>query len=172
MCVPVLAQKGAVEKTVQEKNVTVISAETSADGKSTIAKEVVDECIVSLPRADELEPMTTAQPVFVKNANGKEGDNRHVKAYTATCEIHYLVRQKELIIITTNSVTAQVPVIKEVTRTVRSSEKIASDSNEGDVFEDLTPRRYYFSTAKGAAENARARARVWLKNHASVVCTD
>jgi hypothetical protein len=114
--------------------------------------------------------MVEAQSLYLKHINGKEGDNRHVKTYTATVEIHYLVRQKELIIITMNTVPAKEPVLKEVSRTVRMSETISSDSGEGDLFADRSPRRYYFTSAEGAAENARARAGVWLKQHAGVVC--
>jgi hypothetical protein len=161
---------GPAGKAVTEKNVTVISAETSADGTSKIAKEIVEEFIVSLPSADELEPLVATKSQYLKHVNGKEEDNRHVKTYTAQVEIHYLVRQKELIIITTNSVQAQEPVIKEVERTIRKSETVVSDPNEGDLFANRSPREYFFTTAKGAAENARQRAQVWLKNHAHVVC--
>jgi len=169
-CANIAAGAGNAAKNVEEKNITIIQAEMSADGKTRIAREIVEECIVSLPDTAELEPAVEARSVYVRNVNGKDGDNRHVKTYTARVEIHYLVRQKELIIITSNSVPAQEPVLKEVERTVREVEVVTSDPNDGDIFAAISPRQYYFTTAQGAAENARQRARVWLKNHAGIIC--
>jgi hypothetical protein len=117
---PVAETKSQDTKTLVTKNVTIVSAEASADGKSQIGKEIVEECIVSLPQASELAPLVEAHSLYLKDINGKPGDNRYVKTYTAKVEINYLLRQKELIIITTNSVPASEPVIKEVSRTVRA----------------------------------------------------
>ncbi len=152
------------------KNITIISAQTSADGKSTIAREVVEECILSLPAAGELEALTNAKTEYLRKLNGDPSQNQHMKVYAASVTINYLVRQKTLIIVTTNSVTAQEPVVKEVEKTVQKSQVIESDPNEGDVFSDISPRTYYFSTAEAAARNAKERARIWLKQHQQVLC--
>jgi predicted outer membrane protein len=152
------------------KNVTIISTQSSADGKSNVSKEVVEECIVSLPRASELDALTEARSVYLKQINGKDDDNRYVKVYSATIEVNYLVRQKELIIITTNSVTGQEPVIKEVERTVPGKQIITSDSENGDLFAGHSPRKYYFSSAEAATRDARKRAEIWIKQNRSIVC--
>jgi len=168
MLVPAAA--GPTQKTVEEKNLTIISAEASADGRSAIAKEIIEECIVSLPAVADLEPLVEAKSKYLRHINGKENNNKYVKTYTAKVEIHYLIRQKEMIIITTNSVPAQKPVIKEIERMVRKVETVISDPQEGDLFADRSPREYYFTSGQKAAQNAKARAEVWLKQHRGVVC--
>jgi hypothetical protein len=135
-----------------------------------VRKELVEECIVSLPAAGELVATTKAQTRYLKDIDGKEGDDRYVKTYAASVTINYLVRQKELIIITTSSIAGQEPVIKEVERMVRKSETIVSDPEEGDLFAGNSPRRYYFSSPEKAEQDARERAGAWLKQHKHVVC--
>jgi hypothetical protein len=161
---------GSKAGATENKNITIIAAESKADGKSEVRKELVEECIVSLPKPQGLVATTKAHTKYLKDIDGKEGDDRYVKTYTASVEINYLVRQKELIIITTSSVTGQEPVIKEVERMVRKSETIVSDPEEGDLFAGSSPRRYYFSDPGKAEQDARDRAAAWLKQHADVVC--
>ncbi|MBD3391865.1 MAG: hypothetical protein GF418_07395 [Chitinivibrionales bacterium] len=169
-CACMAAPRVSAGENAENKNVTIISAQSSADGKSQIAKEIVEECIVSLPSPAKLEAVTEAKTEYLRHINGKEDDNRHMKTYRATVEIHYLVRQKELIIITTSSVTGQEPVLKEVERMVRESATIRSDPNEGDVFANRSPREYFFSSPEKAAASAKKRAHVWLNNHTHAVC--
>jgi hypothetical protein len=152
------------------KNVTVISAHSAADGESTITRETVEECIVSLPAADELEALTSAESQYIRKLNGDPDKNQHMKVYRATVTVHYLERQKELVIITTNAIPAQKPVVKEVEKTVRRSAVIESDPAEGDIFSAMSPRTWYFSSAEAAAQNAKERAAVWLAQHRHALC--
>jgi hypothetical protein len=126
--------------TTVNKNVTIISAQTSADGASQVSKELLDECIVLLPKAAELEPFVDAKVLYVRDINGKKDNNKYVNTFVARVEIHYLMRQREMIIITSNAVPSQAPVIKEVTRTVPRCDTVYSAIQEGDVFSGTTPR--------------------------------
>ena len=157
-------------QTNEEKNVTIITTQSSADGKSQIAKELLEECIVKLPNVKSLEALIETESKFLRDINGKKNDNRHLKVFSATISINYLVRQKEMIIITTNSVTGQEPVVKEVERTVPKSVTIQSDPDEGDLYASGQSRDYYFSTPEKAEENAKKRARIWIKQHETQVC--
>jgi hypothetical protein len=152
------------------KNVTVISAQTSADGASQVSKELLDECIVSLPKAADIEPFVDAKVLYVRDVNGKKDSNKYVNTFVAHVEIHYLMRQREMIIITSNSVPSQSPVIKEVTRMVPRCDTVYSAAQEGDVFAGTTPRTYYFTKQEDAAKSAQSRAATWIKQHEPILC--
>ncbi|MBD3317272.1 MAG: hypothetical protein GF344_15910 [Chitinivibrionales bacterium] len=170
VCLSTQAWGAEEEDRIQDKNVTIISAKSTADGKSQVHKEIVEECIVSIPDASDLAATTNAHTRYLKDINGEAGDDRYVKTYTAAVTINYLIRQKELLIITTNSVAGREPVIKEVERTVKKSETIVSDPEDGDLFAGNSPRRYYYGTKEAAEKDARARALIWLKQHRDVIC--
>ena len=159
----------AADLDTDHKKVTFISTRTTADGKSRIARELVEECIVSLPSATELEADVTTESRYLKKISGDENENRWTKVYTATVTINYLLRQSELIIITTNSVEAQEPVIKEVKKTIRQSHTVTSDPNDGDLWAGPNHDHYY-TTLQKAKANAEQRALVWIKQQKNTVC--
>jgi hypothetical protein len=154
------------------KNITLISAQSAADSKSQVRKELLEECIVSLPKTDQLEAEVVAETGFLKEINGEKGNNQHTKTYNAFIEINYLVRQKELIIITTSSVQGQEPVTKVYERNIRQSMRFDSDPGLGDLFAGQSNRRYYFSSAGKAMADVKARAAIWLKQQQPVLCPE
>jgi hypothetical protein len=152
------------------KNVTVIRGQSSADGSSEVTAELLEECIVSLPRPADLEPQITAESGYLKEINGDPAKNEFVKTYAASLEINYMLHQKELIIVTTRSVQGQAPVMKEVDKNIRQTKRFESNPANGDLYAGRSNRQYYFSTSEAAANDVKKRAETWLKQQSAVVC--
>ena len=93
------------------KKVTLISAVSSADGKSSMGTRLLEECIEKIPEGKLLSANVTAKPLFLKEINGEKNKNEFVTVYTATLDVNYMVHQKELIIITSNSVEKSEPLM-------------------------------------------------------------
>lgn len=157
------------EKRVVEKNVTVLHGQ-APDGKSEIGERILEECIVSLPGVDELAPEVVSQSVYLKEINGDPSKNDFVKTYSATIEINYMIYQKVLLVVTTNSIQGQEPVMKVMEKSIKQSKRFESNSSDGDLYAGRSRRQYYFSTSEGAAADVKKRAAVWLKQQHSVVC--
>jgi hypothetical protein len=160
---------GQEGKTVN-KNVTMIQAQTTADGKTEVREQLLEECIVALPALSALEPAITTDAKYLKEINGDPAKNDFIQTYAAALDINYLVHRKVLLIITTNSVPAQPPVTREMQKTLRESQHFESDPANGDLFAGHSKRQYFFSTADGAANDVKKKAEAWLKQQASVVC--
>ncbi len=158
------------ESKVLTKNVTVIAAQSSADGGSEVRRELIKDCILSLPNPDEVAPQMSSEPVYLKQVNGETGRDEWAKAYTAKLEINYLTVEKELLIITTRSVQGQKPIIKEVEKKLRHSQLFTSDPSEGSTFAGQSHRQYFFTKAEDATKDVRDRAKVWLQQQKPVLC--
>jgi len=152
------------------KNVTIIQGTSVADGKSQVAERLLEECIATLPNPRSLEPIVTSQSQFLKEINGEQGKNEFVKTYTAVLEINYVVHQKVLIVVTTNSVQGQEPVMKVLDKTLKQSKKFVSSSSDGDIYAGRSRRQYYFSTADGAKKDVQERAAAWIQQQSAVMC--
>ncbi len=165
------AAHAAGEKTrTENRNVTVVTAHTTADGSSSIALEKIQDCILGLPDPDKLEALVTSEAVFVQGLNGEKNRNEWIKSYTARLDVAYITREKDLVIVTTRSVQGQPPVFREVEKTLRHTETFVSNPAEGDAYAGRSDRRYYFTTAEGAIKDVKDRARVWISQQASAVC--
>ncbi len=153
------------------KNVTVITAQSSADGGSTITTEKVKECLGSLPSIEGLEAEIHSEVKFLRDINGKTGDNRQVKVHTARLEVNYMLHQQDLIIVTTKSVQGQQPAFREVERELKQTREFSSNPANGDIFAGKSNSiQYYFSTPEAAAKDAKERARIWLASQVNVLC--
>jgi hypothetical protein len=137
-----------------------------------VRKELLEECIVSLPQPVDLDADVSSSSFFLKGINGDNSNNAFVKTYTAVIEINYMLHQKELIIVTTSSVQGQEPVMKVFERNIRRKKSFESNSTNGDIYAGRSNRQHYFSTAEGAIKDAKKRALVWLRQQAAVVCPD
>ena len=73
---------------------------------------------------------------------GDDKKKDHVKTYQATIEINYMLYQKELIIITTNSVESTKPVLEEKTRRIKKSKTFKSKPENGDIFAGRSRRQH------------------------------
>lgn len=153
-----------------DKNITVISGTSTADGKSLVRKEVLEECIVSLPKVADLEAQINSESRYLRQINGDPNKNDYVKTYSATIEINYVLYQKVLIIITTSSIQGQEPVTKIVEKRLKRTKVFTSNSSEGDLFANRSQRAYFFSSSEKAVEDVKKRARIWLNQQAAVVC--
>jgi hypothetical protein len=161
----------ADDSKTENKDITIISAQSSSDGKSEVRKELLEECIFSLPNANTLEAVVTSDSKYLHNVNGDLNKNGYYKVYSATVEVNYLLYQKELIIITTSSIKGQKPVMKEVDKKVRQRKDFASDANNGDLFAGKGTRQYYFSTEQKAVEDVMKRVKTWLQQQKNTLCT-
>ena len=155
----------------ENKDITIISAQSTSDGKSEVSKELLEECVFSLPDAHTLEAVVTSESKYLHNVNGDAGKSGYFKVFLATVEINYLIYQKELIIITTSSIKGQKPVMKEVDKKIRQSKSFTSDAHNGDLFAGKGRREYYFSTEKSAVEDVMKRVKSWLKQQENTLCT-
>jgi hypothetical protein len=162
----------AVDKNgaTQNKNVTVVRAETSADGKSEISEKLLEECIVSLPRVEDLDAEVSSQSGYLKEINGDPAKNDFVKSYFAVIEINYMIHEQSLIIVTTASIQGQEPVMKVVEKNLKQSKRFESNPTEGEFFAGRSRRQYYFPTAEAAIKDVKQRAAIWLKQQSAVVC--
>ncbi len=152
------------------KDVTIISAQSTSDGKSEVRKEILEECILTLPNVKTLEATVTSESKYLNKINGNPKMNEYKKIYTATIEIGYLLYQKELIIITTSTIKGQKPVLKEVDRKVRQIKMFTSDPNNGDIFSGKGQRHYYFSSEENAIADVKKKASVWINQNAHTLC--
>ncbi len=157
---------------VEKKDITVIAAQSSADGGSEVRREMVQDCIMSLPSPDKLDPQVTSEAMYLRGINGEEHHDAWTKVYTARLDVNYLNYQKELLIITTRSVQGQEPVIKDVEKKLRRTETFTSNPTQGDTYAGRSDRQYYFTSAEGAIKDVRERARVWIEQQAPVVCPE
>jgi hypothetical protein len=163
------AASGDATTRTENKNITVVTAESSADGGSTIAREKVQDCIIALPDPEKVEALVSSEALYVQGING-EKRNDWIKSYSARLDVTYLTREKDLVIVTTRSVQGQPPVFREVEKTLRHTETFISNPTQGDAFGGRSDRRYYFTTAEGAIQDVKARARVWIGQQAPAVC--
>ncbi len=154
----------------ENKNITVISGTSTSDGKSTVHKELLEECIVSLPKANELEAQVKSTSRYLKEINGDPNKNEFMKTYTATIEINYMLYQKELIIITTNSIQGQEPITKIVEKRLKQSKVFESNPSEGEIYANRSHREYFYCTPEKAVVDVKKRAKIWLNQQAAVVC--
>jgi hypothetical protein len=168
---PVQRCLGADQEKNVTKNVTIITGQSSADGASEVREELLEECIVSLPATADLQADVVTQSQYLKEINGDPAKNEFVKTYTATIEINYMVRQKALIIVTSKTVQAQAPVMRDVDKSIRHSVKFESNPANGDLSAGHSNRQYYFSTAEGAIADAKKRAVTWLAQQSAVLCS-
>ncbi len=154
----------------ENKNVTIIHGQSTADGSSDLKERILEECIESLPSPQELEAEVSSQSVYLKEINGDPAKNDFVKTYSASVVINYMLHQKVLMIVTTSSIQGQEPVMKVVERSIKQSKRFDSNSGDGDIYAGRSNRKYYFSTADAAAADAKQRAQVWVKQQKAVVC--
>lgn len=165
-----LSAQAQDKKTVSEKNVTVVTAHSTADGGSDVARERIRDCILALPDPSRLEAQVSSQSIYVQGINGETGKNAWIKSYTARLDVSYLTQERDLIIVTTRSVNGQPPVLREVDKTLRHTQTFVSNSTEGDTYAGRSDRQYYFTTAEGAIKDVQARARVWVGQQQATVC--
>jgi len=167
----VFAAQGKVSDTVtHNKNVTIITGQSAADGKSEVREQILEECIESLPGSDALEAVVQSQPLYLKEINGNPGQNDFVKTYSASIDINYMVYQKALFIVTTSSVSGVEPIMKVMEKRIRHSVQFGSNPVNGDIYAGRSRREYYFSSSEAAIADARKQAQVWLKQQSPVVC--
>ncbi len=159
-----------IQGETEKKKVTIINAQTSADGKSRVSKELLEECIESLPDASSLVADVKANTQFLKGINGDNNKKDHVRTYEATIEINYMLYQKELIVVTTNSVESTPPVMEEKERRIQQSQIFKSKSENGDLFAGRSNRKYYFSNEEAAIADVKKTATNWLQQKSAVLC--
>lgn len=153
-----------------KKKVTVITGNSTADGASQVRQELLEECIVSLPSASALEAIVESKPLYLKEINGEPERNEFVKTYSATIEINYMIHQKALIVVTTNSIESTEPTMKVVEKNLSQTKIFTSNSSEGDIFAGRSNRQYYFSTEQAAVNDAKKRAATWLAQQNAIIC--
>ena len=170
LLVGILAPAAFTEKNSDDKNITIIQGQSTADGKSQVTERLLEECIGALPDPASLEPVVSSSSDYLKEINGDPAKNEFVKTYTASLEINYTVRQKALIVVTTNSVQGQEPVMKVLEKTLTRSKKFTSNAADGDLYAGRSRRQYYFSTPEGATDDVRNRASAWIRQQSAVRC--
>ena len=107
-CGLALAAEPGKDKT-ERKNITVITAQGTADGSSEISRESVRECIVTQPTVEALEPDVISDSRFLKEVGADPAKTEWTKIYTAKITINYQVFKKDLLIVATKSVEGKEP---------------------------------------------------------------
>lgn len=172
-CALAMGAEAAKDKDKWEKKaVTVIHAQGNADGSSEISREAIKECITNLPNADALEPEVVSESRFLKEVNGDPNKNEWAKVFNAKLTINYQVYKKDLIIVTTRSVEGKEPTMKEIEKRLPQSKVFDSNPADGDTYAGRSNRQYYFTKLDGAVGDVKARAKVWLKQQAPLLCSE
>ena len=154
----------------ENKNITLIQVRDTTQTKTTIQRELLDECVCMIPNIDDLEAVTTMKTYFLKGINGDNYARAWVKDYTATVDVPFIIQQRKLILVTTQAVNPLEPTFKEVKKRFQKTMRFLSDSSNGDLFGGRSNRRYLFSNKELAIQDAKTRARVWVKSQKSVMC--
>lgn len=170
-CGMALAADTGKDKT-ERKNITLITAQGTADGSSEISRESVKECIVTLPTVEALEPDVIADSRYLKEVGADPAKNEWTKIYTAKITINYQVFKKDLLIVATKSVEGKEPTIREVDKRLPMSKDFESNPANGDTFAGKSNRQFYFTKPESAIADVKTRARVWLKQQAPLLCAD
>ena len=164
------AEKAPSAGTTTEKNVTILSATTSADGSTAIHTELLEECIESLPDPATLSPVVHAGSEHMQEINGEAGRNAFVKTWSAELEIAYMVRQKAMIVVSTNSIKGSEPTTQVVDKRIPRTKRFVSDPANGDSFANRSSRTYFFSTAEKAGEDVARQAASWIRLQSPITC--
>ena len=163
--------KGAKDRT-ERKTITLINAEGKVDGSSEISRESVRECIVSLPGQDALEAEVVPDSRFLREINGEAGKNAWTKVYSAKITVNYMVYKKDLLIVATQSVEGKEPTLREVEKRLPQTRTFESNPADGGTFAGRSNRQYYFTSAEDVVKDVKARAQVWLRQQAPLLCGD
>ncbi len=158
--------------TVERKTITVINAESTADGSTQIGHEATKECIVTLPKPESLDPDVSADSKYLKEINGVEGKNDWVRVYSAKITVNYMVNRNDLLIVATKSVEAKDPTMKEVEKHLPRTREFISNSDNGDTFGGRSHRQYFFSKQEDAVKDVRSQVAVWLKQQTPLLCSE
>ncbi len=155
----------------ERKITTLVAGGTLADGRSQIQKQVIEECVLTLPNEGDLEPIVDVKSKYMRSINGDDAANGSVRTFNATVSVPYLVRQKQLVIVTTSSVEKSEPVLEEVVGRFDRSIEFRSNPENGDQYagRELV-HEYYFSNEQSAVDDAMRRAKAWLKQKRTVMC--
>jgi hypothetical protein len=170
-CGLALGAETAKDKT-ERKNITVITAQGTADGSSEISREAVKECIVTLPTAEALDPDVVSESRFLKEVDGDPNRNEWTKVYTAKITINYQVYKKDLLIVATKSVEGKEPTMREVDKRLPQSKEFVSNPADGNTYAGRSNRQYYFTKQDDAVLDVKNRAKVWLKQQTPLLCSD
>jgi hypothetical protein len=162
----------SVRPSTENKNVTIIHATSTADGKSDVSERILEECIISLPKAGDLDPVIGSNSEYLKEINGDPSKNEFVKTYSATLDINYMLYQKVLVIVATSSVQGQEPVMKVMEKNLKQSKHFESNPANGDLFAGRSHRQYYFSTQNAAKDEVVKQATAWMRQQSAVVCAN
>ncbi len=154
----------------EDKNISIVSANGNIDGKVTIHTEQLEECIVSLPSIGSLSPVVSTESKFMKEINGDADKNEFTKCFSATIELTYMTRQKELIVISSNTIQGGAPQKEIVSKKIPLTKTFVSNPANGDAFANKSSSEYYFTTAQKAIDDVTAQAIAWLKSQQSIVC--
>jgi hypothetical protein len=158
------------DTTTQNKNITILSGSAPSEAKSDVRERLLEECIVSLPKAAELVPVVSSDARFLKEINGEAGRNDFVKTYSAIIDINYMLYQKVMLIVSTNAMPAREPIMKEMEKNLRQTRRFESTPGSGDIFAGRSQREYYFSSPETAIADARKKAEAWLGQQTAVIC--
>ena len=154
------------------KNVNIITSTSGADGGMEVSREILVDCIQSLPNPNTLEAVSSAKVEFVRHINGEKEKDDQVQQWTAKVEIPYTIYQREMVIVSQRSVQGQGPVTKEVDKRLQKTYTVESDPSQGDSYGGRSNRVYYFSSADAAEKNAKEKAAKWIKQNQSNRCVE
>ena len=152
------------------KTVTLITAQSSADGSTKMYTEILESCIDELPVWSKLIPSTTSRTTYLRSINGKKGNDDHVKMYSAEITISYIEAQKMLIVLTQESIQAQEPKTETYDKRIQKKIHFVSDSNNGTSFANQSHRIYYFDSAEAAKNDVISQAKAWLSQNSATLC--
>lgn len=159
------------KSSTENKNITIIHGTSLADGKSDVSERILEECITSLPKSSDLEPVVGSSSQYLKEINGDPAKNEFVQTYSATLDINYMLYQKVLVIVATSSVQGQEPVMKVMEKNLKQTKHFESNSANGDLFANRSHRQYFFSSAEAAKSDVTKQASAWIRQQSAVTCS-
>ncbi len=155
----------------ETRTINVVDVTGRGIGTSQIEADIVSECIAMLPSEAQLAPVVEAKSAFLKNIGGDVERNESVRTFHATVDVSYVIHQRQLVVVTMNTVEKSEPLIKEVDRRFDREIRFESNPENGDQWSGRElVKEFYFSTPEAAVDDAMRRARAWLASKRSVMC--
>jgi len=161
----------------QDKTITIIKvkANTKDNGKITIYKEILDECITNIPEIDNIQADYISETKFVKGINYDHNEDKllikdFVKIYTATVEVNYMLRQTQVLIVSTKSIKGNPPEFKKMYKKQKRTKRFKSRHQNGNTYGGRSKRFYFHNKYEDAQKDARRQAKIWLSSQKAVMC--
>jgi len=153
------------------KTLQLVNTNHVADGKTSIHREVLESCVEKLPAIKDLQVDAVPRNLYLKNIMNDPNREGMTKTWTAEVTIPWMLRQKVLLVISSNNVNSGDPRTETIERKIPQSTTVSADPQYSDFFAGMNPRTFHFSDSATAANFALRDAQKWLQKQKPLQCS-